>query len=154
VFEKCVARYGKMNRLMTDGGSAFYCWNGVNRFQRLVSDEYGIDQIKASSPRSNGKVESVNKQIEKELLDVQRFYSLAEADEAIKNWVSFYNFERTHMGLPQGMVPADRFLYGWNDLNNRRNPVLVQDVIGPKQSNSTDGQWEDVIKLILTKLVG
>ena len=67
VFEECVARYGKMNRLMTDGGSAFFCWNGINRFQRLVSDEYGIDQIKASSPRSNGKIESVNKQIEKEL---------------------------------------------------------------------------------------
>lgn len=113
-FEECVSRYGKMQTVMTDAGSAFYSWNGVNGFQKLISEEYGVDQIKASTPRSNGKIENVNKQIEKEVLNVTSFSSLEEAKTAIEAWVHFYNFERTHMGLPKGVVPADRFLYGWN----------------------------------------
>jgi len=32
VFEDCVNRYGRMQTLMTDAGSAFYSWNGINRF--------------------------------------------------------------------------------------------------------------------------
>lgn len=115
LFEECINRYGKMQSVMTDAGSAFYSWNGINRFQKLLSEEYGVDQIKATTPRSNGKIENVNKQIEKEVLDVKLYASLEEANEAIRQWVRFYNFERTHMGLPTGMVPADRFLYGWNE---------------------------------------
>jgi transposase InsO family protein len=79
VFESCVSKYGRMQMLMTDAGSAFYSWNGINRFQKLIAEEYGVDHIKAGSPRSNGKIESVNKQIEKELLQVKLFSSLEEA---------------------------------------------------------------------------
>ncbi|MBX7232712.1 MAG: integrase core domain-containing protein [Bdellovibrionales bacterium] len=124
---------------MTDAGSAFYSWNGMNRFQKLISEEYGIDQIKAGSPRSNGKVESVNKQIEKELLTVKEFSSLDDAGHGIAEWIEFYNFERTHMGLLKGEVPADRFLYGWNksikNLKEIREPI-----------------WEDILKIALSKL--
>ena len=74
---------------MTDAGSAFYSWNGMNRFQKLISEEYGIDQTKAGSPRSNGKVESVNKQIEKELLTVKEFSSLDDAGHGIAEWIEF-----------------------------------------------------------------
>jgi putative transposase len=138
-FELCVKRYGKMQTIMTDGGSAFYCWNGINAFQRLLAEEYGIDHIKAGSPRSNGKIESVNKQFEKEILKVQKFSSLNELDEAIREWVSFYNFERTHMGLPQGLVPADRFLYGWNKTNSEAHQL--------KSNNKNI--WKDFLKLVL-----
>lgn len=126
-FEECMNRYGKMQSLMTDAGSAFYSWNGVNQFQKLLSEEYGVDQIKAKTPRSNGKIENVNRQIEKEVLDVKRFASLEEAKTGIESWVRFYNFGRTHMGLPEGLVPADRFLYGWNE---------TQGVTPAQESNS------------------
>lgn len=139
VFEDCISKYGKMMKLMTDAGSAFYSWNGMNRFQKLISEEYGIDHIKAGSPRSNGKVESVNKQIEKELLTVKEFSSLEDASYGIAEWVEFYNFERTHMGLPKGEVPADRFLYGWNKSSKvptePKNPV-----------------WEEVLKVAINKM--
>jgi len=142
-FEQCVARYGKMQSVMTDAGSAFYSWNGINRFQKLLSEEYGVDQIKAKSPRSNGKIENVNKQIEKEVLDVDRYASLEEADAAIAEWIRFFNFERTHMGLPDGMVPADRFLFGWN-----------QGVKGQMASSSEIqmAAWTEVLKVILTQI--
>ena len=93
-----VNRYGKMQVVMTDAGSAFYSWNGINRFQKLLSEKYGVDQIKARSPRSNGKIENVNKQIEKEVLDVKRYAGLEEADHALEKGLRFYNFERTHLG--------------------------------------------------------
>ena len=137
-FEECVSRYGRMQTVMTDAGSAFYSWNGINRFQKLMAEEYGIDHIKASSPRSNGKVESVNKQIEKELLRVTEFSSLEEADLGITDWIEFYNFERTHMGLSAKEVPADRFLYGWN-----RKPKVLE---------PTGDVWEEVLKMAVKKI--
>jgi putative transposase len=139
VFEECILRYGKMQMLMTDAGSAFYSWNGMNRFQKLISEEYGIDHIKAGSPRSNGKVESVNKQIEKELLNVKEFSSLEDASNGISEWIEFYNFERTHMGLPKEEVPADRFLYGWN-----KNKGIAKESKNPV--------WEEVLKVAINKM--
>lgn len=144
-FEECVSRYGKMQSIITDAGSAFYSWNGINRFQKLVSEEYGVDQIKAKSPRSNGKIENVNKQIEKEVLDVDRYASIEEAKGAVEKWIWFYNFERTHMGLPAGMVPADRFLFGWNKGGKEQVP------------SETKGQielaaWTEVLKVILANI--
>jgi putative transposase len=138
VFEASIARYGRMRTIMTDAGSAFYSWNGINRFQRLIGDEYGIDHIKAKSPRSNGKVESVNKQIEKELLRVKEFSSLEEADLGVSEWIQFYNFERTHMGLGQSEVPADRFLYGWDQKSEDTKPK--------------NEVWEELLRVAVTKI--
>jgi putative transposase len=144
-FEECVNRYGKMQIVMTDAGSAFYSWNGINRFQKLMSEEYGVDQIKAKTPRSNGKIENVNKQIEKEVLDVDRYASLEEAGNAIREWIRFYNFERTHMGLPQGMVPADRFLPGWNESGKPKDHAGAE-------IKAREQAWDDVLSFALGKL--
>ena len=157
VFETCVARYGRMQVVMTDAGSSFYSWNGINRFQKLISEEYAVDHIKAASPRSNGKIESVNKQIEKELLRVKDFSSLEEANLGIEEWVEFYNFERTHMGLPQGMVPADRFLYGWNHRGAPARPpplpiVEAEAQAKPALPTSSNSVWEEILKVALTKI--
>jgi putative transposase len=149
-FEECVNRYGKMQTVMTDAGSAFYSWNGFNAFQRLMTDEYGVDQIKASTPRSNGKVENVNKQIEKEVLNVEHYASLEEAAEAIREWIRFYNFERTHMGLPEGVVPADRFLFGWNTSVNANAEPAVKEK--PMEKREGDEVWGEVLKMALTHL--
>jgi putative transposase len=150
-FEQCVNRYGKMQTVMTDAGSAFYSWNGFNRFQKLMTDEYGVDQIKASTPRSNGKVENVNKQIEKEVLNVDRYASLEEAAEAIREWIRFYNFERTHMGLPAGMVPADRFLFGWN-LALELKPKSVPQGNPQEKREQKEDAWDEVLRFALTQI--
>jgi len=141
VFEDSVNRYGRMQTIMTDAGSAFYSWNGFNQFQKLVANEYGIDHIKASSPRSNGKVESVNKQIEKELLRIKAFSSLEDADLGIGEWIDFYNFERVHMGLKEGEVPADRYLYGW------QREAKASELVNPASN-----VWEDVLKVAIGKI--
>jgi putative transposase len=153
-FEECVSRYGKMQSVMTDAGSAFYSWNGFNRFQKLITDEYGVDQIKASTPRSNGKVENVNKQIEKEVLLVDRYASLEEAAEAIREWIRFYNFERTHMGLPAGMVPADRFLFGWNTSASVKPEPMpkAKPVENQESATGREDAWSEVLRQALTHL--
>ena len=152
LFEECVNRYGKMQTLMTDAGSAFYSWNGINRFQKLVAHEYGIDQIKAGSPRSNGKIENVNKQIEKEVLNIQEYSSLEDADQAIAEWIQFYNFERTHLGLPAGTVPADRFMPGWNSGPDQLSLTVKDPLSVPRPArdlNSSTSAWEEILKLAL-----
>lgn len=145
VFEECINRYGKMQTVMTDAGSAFYCWHGINRFQRLLSEEYGVDQIRAKTPRSNGKLENVNRQIEKECLDVERYASLNEAENAIQEWIRFYNFERTHQGLPPGTVPADRFLPGWNTGAPRKENL-------ESKGKLEQVAWKEVLKVALSRI--
>lgn len=153
LFEECVNRYGKMQTLMTDAGSAFYSWNGINQFQKLVAEEYGIDQIKAGSPRSNGKIENVNKQIEKEVLNIQEYSSLEDADQAIAEWICFYNFERTHLGLPAGSVPADRFMPGWNRGVDLSSPIAAPiEESRHRESKPSIAVWEEILKIAVEQL--
>ena len=152
VSEESINKYGKMQTLMTDGGSAFYSWNGVNKFQKLLSEEYGVDHIKAGSCRSNGKIESVNKQIEKELLKIETFSNLEDMDAGVCEWIQFYNFERTHMGLPQAMVPADRFMPGWNQTNASDQQSNLSFIEQLKHSNYDKELLMAILKIVVKKL--
>jgi len=65
-FLNAVNRHGKPAMAMSDGGSAFYAWKGLGAFTRLL-EELEIDQIIASIPQSNGKLEVLNANIQVEL---------------------------------------------------------------------------------------
>jgi len=110
VFQEAIGRYGKMEEVLSDRGFVFYSWRGVNRFEQYLEVE-GIHQAHASPhhPQTLGKVEAVNKQIQKELIRRQEFKGIGEAEEAIKEWVETHNYQRTHQGLGGLLVPADRF---------------------------------------------
>lgn len=105
-----IDRYGKMEEILSDRGFVFYSWKGCNRFEKYLETE-GIHQAHARPhhPQTLGKIESTNKQLQKELLRHQHFDSVAEAQEAIGKWVDGYNYQRTHQGLGGLLVPADRF---------------------------------------------
>ncbi|MCP4672398.1 MAG: transposase, partial [Desulfobacula sp.] len=122
---------------------------GVNKFQRLLSEEYGVDHIKAGSCRSNGKIESVNKQIEKELLRITNYSNLEDMDQGVSEWIQFYNFERTHMGLPETTVPADRFLPGWNQTNSDAPLALAKQL---KKKNHDKDLWMEILKIAAKQL--
>ena len=108
--QTAIDRYGKMEEILSDRGFVFYSWKGCNRFEKYLETE-GIHQAHARPhhPQTLGKVESTNKQLQKELLRQQHFDSVAEAEEAIGKWVDGYNYQRTHQGLGGLLVPADRF---------------------------------------------
>lgn len=107
-FEASVSRHGRPEKAMSDGGSAFYAWKGVGQFTRLL-EELEVDQLIAQRPQSNGKLENLNANIQKELFNVEKFFDLAEAQRRLRAWVSFYNFRRTHHALGGLLVPADRY---------------------------------------------
>ncbi len=108
-----IQRYGKMERLLSDRGFVFHGWRGINAFERWL-EEMEIDHIHTSPhhPETIGKIEAVNKSIQKELLRVREFAGTEEARQAISDWLWRYNYHRVHQGLDGLLVPADRF-HGW-----------------------------------------
>lgn len=107
-FQAAVARHGKPEKVMTDGGSAFHAWRGVGRFTRLL-EELEVDQLIARIPQVNGKLEVLNANLQKELFNQETFFDLGEAQRRLAAWISFYNFRRTHHALGGLLVPADRY---------------------------------------------
>jgi transposase InsO family protein len=105
-----IDRYGKMEEVLSDRGFVFYSWRGINRFERYLEVE-GIHNTHARPhhPQTLGKIEAVNKHIQKELIRREEFKGVSEAEVAIEKWVKTYNYERTHQGLGGFLVPSDRF---------------------------------------------
>lgn len=117
-FSEAVRRHGKPEKVMSDGGSAFYTWKGVGQFTRLL-EEYETDQIIAKTPQVNGKLEVLNANVAKELFNQETFFDLGESARRLAAWIRFYNFRRTHHALGGLLVPADRFF-------GRADEVLAQ----------------------------
>lgn len=109
-FEAAVARYGKPEAVMSDGGSAFWSWKGSSRFTRVL-EEYGIDQLIATTPELNGKSEVFNANLQKELFNRVTFTDLGDLRRQLGPHFHWYNHHRTHHALGGLLVPADRF-YG------------------------------------------
>lgn len=108
-----ISRYGKMERILSDRGFVFHGWRGINGFERFL-EEMDIYHIHTSPyhPETIGKIEAVNKNIQKELIRQVEFGSIADARERIIDWIWRYNYHRVHQGLDGLCVPADRF-HGW-----------------------------------------
>ncbi len=110
VVEESIRRYGKPEALLTDRGATFHAWRGVGGFDRLL-ESYDIEHRLAAAhhPQTCGKVESVNRSIQKELIDRVEFRNFLDAKSQIAGWVDGHNHHRTHQGLGGVLVPADRF---------------------------------------------
>jgi len=107
-FMGAVNLHGKPEKVMSDGGSAFYAWRGIGEFTRLL-EELETDQLIAKIPQVNGKLECLNANIQKELFNKETFFDLGEAQRRLSAWIHFYNFGRTHHALGGLLVPADRY---------------------------------------------
>lgn len=108
--EDSIARFGKMEELLTDRGFVFYSWRGINRFERYLEFQH-IDHTHARPhhPQTLGKVEALNRRIQSELFGNQQFATVHQADSAVKKWVEHYNYQRPHQGLGGLLTPAERF---------------------------------------------
>lgn len=115
VLQESIRRYGKPEALLTDRGATFHTWQGMGRFDRLL-EAYEIEHRLASPehPQTCGKVEALNKAIQKELIDRVEFRNYLDAKDQIARWIDEFNHQRTHQGLGGVLVPADRF-YGRAD---------------------------------------
>jgi len=124
-----INRYGKMERLVSDRGFVFHGWRGINGFEKYL-EEMDIYHIHTSPyhPETIGKIEAVNKNIQKELIRQVEFTSIADAREKIREWIWRYNYHRIHQGLDGLCVPADRF-HGWLEEVDRGMSKLVENGI-------------------------
>lgn len=133
--DEAIARHGRPEQMVIDGGSGFFSWKGQSQLERVVGD-YGNDFIKASKRGSNSKLESLNANVRKELLKKQEFEDLADARIQIARWVRFYNMERTHQGLGGLLVPADRYFGRTQEVLaqiERGEPVVVPGPMSPDE---------------------
>jgi transposase InsO family protein len=136
-FKEMIERYGKVEKVLTDRAMVFYSWKGINQFQKLL-EEYEIDQLVAAPhhPQTLGKVEAVNKNLQKELISKVEFSSLIDAEEKIGKWFQHYNYTRTHQGIGGVLVPADRF-FGREDEVMEKITEQVNSA-ADSESNMTD----------------
>ena len=128
-FEAAVERHGKPEMVIHDKGSAFWAWNGISRYTKLL-EEMNIEQV-AGTKQTNGKLEVFNGNLQKELFDVHHFYDLAEMKRRLGAHLHWYNHRRTHHALGGLLVPADRY-YG------RVEEVLARIEAGAGASAHTD----------------
>lgn len=115
IVDEAIRRYGKPEAILTDRGTVFHTWSGVGRFDRML-ESYGIDHRLAAAhhPQTCGKIEALNKAIQKELISRVTFRNFLDAKEQIGRWLDVFNHQRTHQGIGGVLVPADRF-YGRAD---------------------------------------
>ena len=135
-FLAAVNRYGKPEKAMSDGGSAFCAWKGVGAFTNLLN-ELEVDQLIAEIPQVNGKIEALNGNIQKELFNKVIFSDLEDANHGLSAWIQHYNFGRTHHALGGLLVPADRY-FGRADevlaqIEAGRSPSGVDEPIPPTE---------------------
>lgn len=112
-----LARYGAPEQLLTDNGKVF-----TGRFHHppvevlfdAICRENGIEHLltQPRSPTTTGKIERFHRSLRAEFLCAHGpFTSLKTAQQALDEWVDYYNNSRPHQGLDM-ITPAERFAAG------------------------------------------
>ena len=73
-------------------------------------------------------------------------------DTGICEWIRFYNYERTHMGLPQCTVPADRFMPGWDQTSSDEQQSETEIMKQLKNSYDDKDLLIEILKIVAKKL--
>ncbi|WP_109205626.1 DDE-type integrase/transposase/recombinase [Moorella sp. Hama-1] len=109
VLRQAVRLYGLPQEVLTDQGRQFHSWNGLTEFEVLLAN-WGIKHTmtRPHNPGCNGKIESLHRNLQRELLRRKELTSLEEAQQEIAAYIRYYNHERPHQGIG-GLTPADRY---------------------------------------------
>ena len=119
------ATVATLDRLVAERGSApaqIRCDNGPELTAHALSDwcrasGAGTAYIEPGSPWQNPYVESFNARVRDEVLDVELFATLAEAQLIIDDWRADYNAGHPHSAL--GMLSPARFAACWREQDAR-----------------------------------
>jgi transposase InsO family protein len=119
-FSSAMGIYGVPAQVLTDNGKVFtgrFAQPPVEvLFDRICRDN-GVDHILTAprTPTTTGKIERFHRTLRDEFNTRQLFRNLKTAQEALDEWVSYYNTQRPHQSLGD-LTPASRF----NGAANRR----------------------------------
>jgi len=112
-FSSAMRTYGVPAQVLTDNGKVFtgrFAQPPVEVLFDRICRENGIDHILTAprSPTTTGKIERFHRTLRDEFDTRQLFRNLKTAQEALDEWVSYYNTQRPHQSLGD-MTPATRF---------------------------------------------
>ena len=105
--------YGVPQQILTDNGKVFtgkYATPPVEVLFDRICRENGIDHLltQPRSPTTTGKIERFHRSLRAEFDTRRTFASLRMAQQALDEWVGYYNTARPHQALDDA-TPAQRF---------------------------------------------
>jgi transposase InsO family protein len=133
-----LAVHGVPVQILTDNGKVF-----TGRFNHppvevlfdAICREHGIEHLltQPRSPTTTGKIERFHRSVRTEFLTGRApFTNLRAAQQAMDEWVDFYNTARPHQGIDM-LTPAERFVAGPSG-----PPVAPPAPLGHEQRTGSD----------------
>ncbi|HKW71891.1 MAG TPA: IS481 family transposase [Candidatus Dormibacteraeota bacterium] len=112
-FSSAMREYGVPAQVLTDNGKVFtgrFAQPPVEVLFDRICRENGVDHIltQPGSPTTTGKIERFHRTLRIEFNTRQVFRNLKTAQEALDEWVTYYNTQRTHQALGD-VTPESRF---------------------------------------------
>ena len=109
--DQCFELCGQPLELMSDNGKPFVGWlpGLLSRFGKRL-EELRIRHLRTqiNSPWTNGKIEAFWDILQAEVLDRERFTSLAAAEQALARFAEYYNYHRLS-GVLGWLTPGERY---------------------------------------------
>jgi transposase InsO family protein len=112
-FNSALNAYGVPAQVLTDNGKVFtgrFAQPPVEVLFDRICRENGVDHIltQPRSPTTTGKIERFHRTLRIEFNTRQVFKTLKTAQEALDEWVTYYNTQRPHQSLGD-LTPESRF---------------------------------------------
>ena len=112
-FSSAMSEYGVPGQVLTDNGKVFtgrFAQPPVEVLFDRICRENGVDHIltEPRSPTTTGKIERFHRTLRVEFNTRQVFRNLKTAQEALDEWVTYYNSQRPHQALADA-TPESRF---------------------------------------------
>ena len=125
-FSAALGTYGVPAQVLTDNGKVFtgrFAQPPVEVLFDRICRENGVDHIltQPRSPTTTGKIERFHRTLRVEFNTRQMFRNLKAAQEALDEWVTYYNTQRPHQALADA-TPESRFRATDSSLNRRLTP--------------------------------
>jgi transposase InsO family protein len=134
-FSSALRTYGVPAQVLTDNGKVFtgrFAQPPVEVLFDRLCRENGVDHIltQPRSPTTTGKIERFHRTLRIEFDTRRVFRNLKTAQEALDEWVTYYNTQRPHQALGDA-TPQSRFQ---DRVNGSRDPL-------PTRSERNGEQW-------------
>ena len=113
-FSSALRRFGVPEQVLTDNGKVFtgkYAQPPVEVLFDRICREHGVEHLltRPATPTTTGKIERFHRTLRLEFDTRQVFRSLKLAQQALDEWVVYYNTARPHQSLGDA-TPESRFL--------------------------------------------
>jgi transposase InsO family protein len=126
-FSSALRTYGVPAQVLTDNGKVFtgrFAQPPVEVLFDRICRENGVDHLltEPRSPTTTGKIVRFHRTLRIEFNTRQVFRNLKTAQEALDEWVTYYNTERPHQALGD-VTPESRFRCGEGEVRHQlRHP--------------------------------